>query len=91
MQGVMSLEPKIYTRYTSSLKQSLVSASKTGLNQATSFFYLGAWPSLVIIQVENQLQPMAGYRQTKFVTGHESAKERETHHKRNILMKIQIC
>ena len=50
---------------------------------------LGARPSLVTIQVENQLQPMAGYRQPKSLLPDPSlVKERENHHKWNMLLTI---
>ena len=53
---------------------------------------LVALPLLVTIQVENQLQLMAGYRQPKnSLPGPSLVMERENYHKWNMLLTIEVC
>ena len=68
-----------------------MSTSKTSLNQAVSFLYLGAQLLLVIIQEEKPVTTNVQQTNKKFTTGCESVKERENHHKWKILMTIQVC
>ena len=57
---------------------------------ATWFFYLGAWPSLVIryvviMAVSSQQQPTTNYKETsKLLPGVSPQTKSETHHNHNV-------